>query len=136
MAFKTKLDTRGLAEYLEHIVKAGQDIDALCDQALVAGGTVMQSGMKQRVPKDTHHLENSIEMSEPRRDGPVHIIEIGLLHADSNTTRYGMAQEYGWADRTGGKAGQSYIRTTAKLDRKKALDAMKRALSSTGAGIE
>lgn len=136
MAFKTRLDTRGLGDYLEDIVKAGQDINAACDEALVAGGTVMLEGMQQRVPKDTHNLEHNLVMSDPVRNGTTHFISIGLLHADDDTMRYGLAQEYGWADRTGGKAGTSYIRATAIADRKKALEAMKRVLSQHGAGVE
>lgn len=98
MPIKTRLTTKGLEEYLEEIVRAGQDIDAAADEALPAGGEVLVQGMKARVAVDTHNLQNHIGMTKPQRDGDFHFIEVGLVgDVDANTARYGNVQEFGSA---------------------------------------
>ena len=126
MPIRTKLTTRGFEEYLERLANAGRDIDAIAADVLVAGGRVLAEGMQERAPKDTHNLENNIEVSEPQRDGNFTFVWVGLKKsADGNTHRYALAQEYGWADRQGAKAGQPYIRPTLDSDMGKARKAMR-----------
>lgn len=122
MPIKTRLTTKGFEEYLEKIAQAGQDIDAIADEALAAGGAILLDGMQRRVPKDTHNLEEHLAVSEPQRDGNFHYIDVGLLHGtDANTARYGGVQEFGSAH----TPAQPYVRPTMDEDMGKARKAMR-----------
>lgn len=131
MAVKTRLTTKGFEEYLEALQKAGEDIDAIADDALEAGGQILLSGMQQRVPKDTHNLERHLSLEGPFVEGNFHYVEVGLdtTKADADTARYGNVQEYGSA-RT---PAQSYIRPTLDHDMAKARSAMRRIFEERGA---
>jgi HK97 gp10 family phage protein len=130
MSIKTRLTTSGFSEYLEKIVKAGQDIDAIADEALAAGGSVLVEGMHRRVPKDTGNLDAHLAVSAPQQDGNFHFIEVGLLHGtDANTARYGAAQEFG----TSHTPAQPYIRPTMDEDMRKARGDMKEVFVAKGA---
>ena len=124
---------KGFEDYLEQVAQAGRDIDAAADNALEAGAGVAVEGMRRRVHKDTHNLERSIDQTAPKTDGNVHSITVGLIKPDADTARYGMAQEYGWADRQGAKAGQSYIRATVDEDGAKIRSAERDSLKKDGA---
>ena len=78
--------------------------------------------MQRRVRKDTHHLEESIEASEPKQDGNFVYIEVGLINADAETARYGNANEYG----TSSMPAQPYIRPALDEDMTKARAAMRK----------
>lgn len=113
MPIKTRLTTKGFEEYLEVLAKAGEDIDAISDEALAAGGKVLVEGMQRRVPKKTMNLMNHIKVTAPQRDGNVHYIDVGLVHGtDADTARYGGAQEYGTSD----MSANPYIRPTFDAD--------------------
>jgi HK97 gp10 family phage protein len=113
MPIKTRLETRGFEEYLEALAKAGQDIDAISDEALAAGGKILIEGMQRRVPKKTMNLMNHIKATPPQRDGNVHYIDVGLVHGtDADTARYAGAQEYGTSD----MSANPYIRPTFDAD--------------------
>lgn len=123
MPIKTRLTTKGFEEYLEKLVQAGKDVDAVADQALTAGGQVLLDGMHRRVPKDTGNLDEHLKMSAPQQDGNFHYIDIGLLHGtDPTTARYGAVQEFGSAH----TAAQPYIRPTLDSDMGKARKAMRK----------
>lgn len=126
MPIRTKVDTKGFEEYLEELNALGDDIDDACDEALPAGGDVLVDGMRQRVAKDTHNLEQHIEKSEPKRDGNFHFILVGLIHPDANTARYGTAQEYG----TSSMAAHPYIRPTIDEDMRTARAEMRTAFKA------
>lgn len=125
MATRVKLETKGLAEYLEAIAKAGKNVDQAVDKALKAGGTILLSGMQRRVSKDTGHLAASLSMDGPHQDGNYHFILIGLNHPDAETARYALAQEYGWGP---DHPGKPYIRPALDEDKRKAVKAMKDVL--------
>jgi HK97 gp10 family phage protein len=129
MATWVKLTTKGFAEYLENLARAGQDIDAITDQALAAGGEVLLKGMKRRVPKDTGNLENHLVIWGPQQDGNYHYILVGLVNADAKTARYGTAQEYS----TSSMAAQPYIRPTIDEDKSQAGKAMLEVFKEAGA---
>ena len=123
MPVRYKLETKGFAEYLEALVQAGKDIDAVADEALEAGGDVLLAGMDQRVPKDTGNLESHLDRSEPERDGNFHSVTVGLSSdTDAVTARYGGAQEFGWGP---DHPAQPYIRPAIDEDMKSARVAMK-----------
>ena len=123
MPVRYKLETKGFAEYLEALVQASKDIDAVADEALEAGGDVLLAGMDQRVPKDTGNLESHLERSEPERDGNFHSVTVGLsADTDTDTARYGGAQEFGWGP---DHPAQPYIRPAIDEDMKSARAAMK-----------
>lgn len=127
---KTTLSTKGLAEQLERIIQAGQDIDAAVDDALQAGGEVLVDGMKRRAPVLTGNLAGTIHATEPRQDGNFHTIEVGLpSDVDAETARYGNAQEFGTAN----MPAHPYLRPTIDEDGRKAQRAMKNTLVDRGA---
>ena len=67
MPVRFKLETKGFAEYLERLVQAGKDIDAVADEALVAGGDILLEGMQRRVPRKTGNLAAHLERTEPEK---------------------------------------------------------------------
>ncbi len=129
MTVRYKLETKGFEAYLEALAKAGQAIDPVADEMLEAGGEVLKAGMKRRVPKDTHNLEEHIVVDGPHQDGNFHYIEMGLPKGtDADTARYGNAQEYG----TSSMAAQPYVRPTIDSDMGKARAAMKEVAEERG----
>lgn len=129
MTVRARLDTKGFAEYLENIVQAGKDIDAITDRALTEGGEILLSGMQRRVPKDTRNLEAHLTVDGPYQDGNFHYVLVGIdKSTDGETVRYGNAQEYG----TASMPAQPYIRPTLDEDMKKARAAMKDVFAEIG----
>lgn len=129
MPIKTRLTTKGFEEYLEKLAQAGKNIDVMADKALEAGGKVLKAGMRRRVPKDTHNLENHIDCSEPKQDGNFHYVEVGVLNADKDTARYGNVQEFGSAN----TPAQPYVRPTLDSDMGKARREMREVFEEEGA---
>src|SRR5574340_777252 len=123
MTTRAKITTKGFEEYLEKLAAAGRDVDDSIHQALDAGADVGVAGMKKRVPKDTHNLEQHIKKTEVKQNGNYSYIEIGVLDADAETSRYGNAQEYG----TSSMPAQPYIRPTMAEDAGKIRTAMKKS---------
>jgi HK97 gp10 family phage protein len=124
MAIRVRLETKGFKDYLERVAATGQNVDTAADAALEAGGAVLLAGMKRRVPKDTHNLEEHLVVEGPNVDGNQHYIEVGLARdSDKETARYANAQEYG----TSSMSAQPYIRPTMDSDLGKARAAMRAA---------
>jgi HK97 gp10 family phage protein len=122
MPIRYRLETKGFSEYLERLVQAGKDVDVVADEALAAGGDVLLDGMLRRVPRKTGNLANHLERTEPERDGNFHSVMVGLSRtADSNTARYGGAQEFG----TSSMPAHPYIRPAIDEDMRSARAAMK-----------
>ncbi len=140
MTTQHKFDLKGLDEYLEAIAKAGRDVDAAADKALLAAAEIIQDGMLAEIEAqgliDTHNLENHIRIKGPIVDGNFHQVEVGVIHdiafTDANTARYGNAQEYGYVQDGRHYPARSYIRTGFDKNRKKALAAMKQSLIDDG----
>lgn len=122
---RAKLETKGFEEFLERITQMGKGVDQAAAKALEVGGDVLLAGMKRRVPKDTHNLEEHLVRSEPNQDGNFIYIEVGLAKdSDQRTVVYGTAQEYG----TSSMAAQPYIRPTLDSDMGKTRVEMKKVL--------
>lgn len=126
---KSRLDTDGFEEYLEKLVSAGSDIDAITDEALTAGGEILKSGMESRAPEESGHLKSRIEMIGPINSGNFHYVEIGLFRIDRNKELYFFYQENGSARR----AAHPYIRPTFNVDMKKAREKMREIFKARGA---
>lgn len=129
MPLKTRLTTKGFAEYLEKVAQAGRNIDQVADQALAAGGAVLVEGMRARVAVDTHNLQDHIKATEPAADGNFHFIEVGLpAGTDAETARYGNVQEFGSSK----MPAHPYVRPTLDSDMGKARAEMRRVFKESG----
>jgi len=119
MATNTNFSVRGMAEWLEKIGQTGENVDDAAARAVLAGAEVAKSGMVDRAPELTGNLKSKIAIKGPERDGNFIVAEVGLIHdieyTDAETSRYGMAQEYG----TASMPAQPYIRPTLKTDNRK-----------------
>lgn len=121
MAVRMKVSTKGMQDALAALAETAANIDQVASEMILAGGEVLQDGMRQRAPKDTHNLENKIALDGPHQDGNYHYAEVGLPRSvDADTARYGTAQEFGTAN----MAAQPYIRPTVDRDKTKARRAM------------
>lgn len=113
----------GIDAYMEEIQQAGHDILPATVNAVEAGAEILLTGMQRRVPKDTLNLSAHLG-KETEVDGDYVFSNIGLLHADADTARYGNAQEYG----TTSMSVHPYVRPTMDEDRRYALKAMRAEL--------
>ncbi len=133
MATQSSIKTSGFEEYLEKIARAGTNIDASADKALLAGGVVIQEEMIVNTPLLTGNLADHIQIKGPEQDGNYHSIEVGLIHdlafTDAETARYGNAQEYGSVK----NSAHPYIRPGMKNGGPKATKKMKESLIEDGA---
>lgn len=123
MPVRFKMETKGLADYMEQLQQLGGDLDEAAGAALDAGGAIIVTGMQRRAPKDTHNLERKISKTAVQRDGNFHFILVGLVNADAETARYGTAQEYG----TSSMAAHPYLRPAIDEDMRQARKRMKEA---------
>lgn len=126
MATRAKLTTTGLEETLEALAQAGKDVEQAAEAMLMAGGQVFKDGMQKRVRKDTHNLEQHIDIEGPKKDGNYHFVLVGVIKPDARLARYANVNEYGSAN----MPAQSFVRSTVKLDRAKARRAMLEALKA------
>ena len=135
MVVRVSFELKGLDEYLERIVQAGQDVDAAAGRAVKAGGDVLLLGMQRRVPKDTGNLEEHLERSEVDQDGNFVFVSVGMKPAaevDADTARYGNAQEYGYKRGKKHYPARSYIRASFDSDKSKVRAAQKKSLQGDG----
>ena len=136
MPIKSRLTTKGFEEYLEKIARAGRNVDAAADRALLAGGEILLDGMERRVPvgeapHDPHpdNLKAHLELMGPVQEGNFHYIDVGLgKDTDADTARYGNVQEFGSAT----TPAQPYVRPTLDSDMGKARKAIKAELEESG----
>ncbi len=118
--------------YLEKLAQAGQDIDADADRAALAGGQVLQAGMKRRVAVLTGDLQSHVEIDGPNVDGNRHSVDVGILRkkgTSAETARKANAQEFG----TSSMPAHPFVRPTEVEDRGKAIQAVKESLKADGA---
>lgn len=138
MTFNAKMDLKGFDKYLEDIARAGVDIDAAADRALLKGAEILHAEMDRLAPVgaasegDEHpgNLKRNIVIEGPFQDGNLHTISIGVLDADKETAIYGNVQEYG----SPGKhiPPQPYIRPAIDGKRAAAKKAIKQSLVNEG----
>lgn len=128
MATTGKLSLDGLRPYLEDLARAGQNVDAAAKTALEAGGEVIAREMVQRVPKDTHHLEETIAVDGPYQSGNFVYVQVGVITGDKETAIYGNVQEFG----SSSVEAQPYVRPSFQAKKAAAMRAMKQSLQSAG----
>lgn len=140
MGTKVTLDLKGLSDYIERIVAAGKDVDAITDAALTDAAQIVQTEMQRLVPQPgksksgraTGNLRDNIKIDGPNVNGNYHWIEIGVIPSkgltDANTARYANAVEFGKAN----MPAQSYIRAGAEKSKGAARKALKERLKEAG----
>jgi len=128
MATTGKLELSNLGKYLEDLARAGVDVDAAAQRALLAGAEPILAEMKVLVPKDTHNLEAHLGIDGPHRDGNFSYVEIGMMTGDKETAIYGNVQEYG----SSSVEAQPYIRPALKAKKAAAMRAMRNSLKGEG----
>lgn len=126
---KSVLTTKGFDEYLERLAQAGADIDAISDEALQAGASILLEGMEKRAPKESGHLKSRISIDGPIREGNYHSVKIGLFNIDRAKELYFFYQENGSAR----NRAHPYLRPTFDEDMAKAKKAMKAVFKERGA---
>lgn len=125
---KGQLSLKGLEAYLEDLAQAGKDVDAAAQKALLAGGEVLAAEMRVLVRKDTHHLEQTIGVSDPQQDGNFSYVNVGVITDDAETAIYGNVNEYG----SSSVEAQPYVRPPFRSKKAAAMKAMKASLESDG----
>lgn len=128
MATTGSLSLNGVNKYLEDLARAGKDVDRAAKSGLMAGGQVIADGMKQDVPKDTHHLENTIGVEEPQQSGNFIFTRVGVLTDDKETAIYGNVQEFG----SSSVEAQPFVRPSFKKKKAAAMKAMRKAIENEG----
>ena len=123
-----KLSLDGLGKYLEDLAAAGRDVDAAAKKALPIGGEIIADEMVRLVPKDTHHLEDTIGVEGPNQEGNFIYVDVGVITGDKETAIYGNVQEYG----SSSVEAQPYIRPSFRSRKAAAMKAMKQSLQSDG----
>jgi HK97 gp10 family phage protein len=132
MTTHASLTLKGLEEYLEKVVQAGNDIEEAALRAVLAGAEVIQDGMQNRAPVKTGNLRDHIKIWGPNLDGYEIWAHVGVIHdarfTDDETARYANAQEYG----TSSMPAHPYIRPAIDQDSRKARQAMRESLERDG----
>lgn len=124
MGVKATLNMKAFEDYLERIAAMGNDLNAAVDQALMAGAEVALAGMRARVPVDSGNLSGNLRSSGVKAEGNYRFIEVGLVGANAETTRYGVVQEYG----SSSVKAHPYIRPTMDEDKGRIRAAMRNQL--------
>lgn len=81
---------KGFEEWLDRVQQAGVDIDESTARAVDAGATVALTGMRKRVRKRLHNLENHIQKGDLERSGNNFSVKVGLLDLGKPGARYGV----------------------------------------------
>ena len=122
------LDERAIGAYLEELAKAGSDIDEIAEEALDAGGKILQNGMESRAPHLTGNLQGHIQMIKIT-DGNWHARKVGVYAVNRETEMYFFYQENG----SPRNPPHSYIRATFDHDWKRAKARMIEVFRDRGA---
>ena len=136
MPVRYKMSLSGLEEWMEALAKAGADVDAAADRALIAGAKAVLAPMREYVPvgtapKDPHPgwLKSMLAWFNLKREGNVHSIEVGVRDdAPAEVARYGNVQEYGSVH----MPAQSYIRAAWDAHKAKIRKAQIESLKGEG----
>jgi len=112
---KAKLNTYGFDEYIKLLEATAESLVPAATRANLAGAEVAKQGMRERVPKDEHDLENHIVIGKPVIGANEVTVSVGVLDAGAEIARYGTAQEFG----TSSMPASPYVRPTMKKDAKK-----------------
>ena len=130
MPVRARFDMRGMAEYLEAIQQAGEDIDAAAQRALSKGGEVLLADMDSLVPVDEGDLKANLIVDGPHQDGNFSYVDVGLIDAPKEIAIYGTVQEYGSPSKH--IKAQSYIRAAIHRVKSKVMRAIRESLKAEG----
>jgi len=130
---KVTLTLEGFEEYLDALMKAGQDIDKVAEQCLEAGADVLVAGMQKRAPYQ--EIKQACRMTKVMADGNKRYLYLGVLRGtDAETVRIAAVWEFGGRTSPSPKnprrhprpgiRAKPYIRPTLRNDAKKARAAM------------
>lgn len=130
MTTQAKFEMMGLAEYLEAIAKAGEDVDAAAHRALKKGGEILEKEMERLAPVgETGNLQAHVQLRGPLQEGNFSFVEVGVIHqidyTGADVAIYGNVQEYGSPSKN--IKAQPYIRPA--IDGKK--NAVKKAIKDS-----
>lgn len=127
---RAKLNLKGFEEYLERLAKLNEDIDAIADEALVAGGQVIVDEMLALAPVgETGNLKQHIKMTPPEGDGSRRWIKVGIYDVNRETEMYFFYQEMG----TSSMVAHPYIRPAFDTRMNAARAAMLKVFKARGA---
>jgi len=130
MTTKARFDLKGMAEYLEEIARAGLDIDAAAQRALLKGGEVLHADMDSLVPVEEGDLKAALVIDGPHQDGNFSYVDVGVVNAPAEIAIYGNVQEHGSPSKN--IPAQSYIRAAIDRMRSKVMKAIRESLKSEG----
>lgn len=130
MMAKATLNFDGFDAYLDVLVKAGQDIDVVCEKCLDVGSDVLVSGMERRAP--TERIKREIRKTTIMKDGNKRYVYVGVLRGTpADIARMANAWEFGGPGKENRKGrkhrniqARPYIRPALRSDAKKARAAM------------
>ncbi len=130
MTTSAYFDLKGMAEYLEVLQQAGEDIDAAAQRALLKGGAILETEMEQLVPVDKGDLKAHVNIDGPYLDGNFNYVEVGVVNADAEIAIIGNVQEYGSPSKN--IPAQPYIRPAIDSKRSAVLRAFRESLKAEG----
>jgi len=97
MPTKAKFILDGFEAYLEELVKAGEDIDQIAEEALSAGANILVGGMQRRAPQQ--HIRDAIRRTGAMHDGNKVYIYVGVLRGtNAELARRAATWEFGGRD--------------------------------------
>jgi len=98
-----KMELNGVADYLEALAAAGEDVNGVARDALFEVAQTMQEEMQGSVPILTGRLHNHILIDGPHTDGNYITVEVGIIHSrdftpkdvaiQANVIEYGSARQ-------------------------------------------
>lgn len=129
MTTRAWMTLEGYDEYLDELLKAGQDIDLVAEQCLEAGADVLVSGMQSRAPFPM--IKQAIRRTAVVADGNKRYLYLGILRTtNADTARIAAVWEFGGRTSPSPKNprrhprpgihAHPYIRPTLRNDAKKA----------------
>lgn len=131
MPTRPNFKLEGFDAYLEELVRAGQDIDTVCEECLEVGSDILMAGMIRRASYSDRIMEN-IKKTAMMKDGNKRYLYIGVLRSTpAAIARMANANEFGGPGKENRKGrkhrniqARPYIRPTLRSDAQKARDAM------------
>jgi HK97 gp10 family phage protein len=133
MTTRATLTLEGLDDYLELLKKAGEDIDRVAEEGLLAGGDMLVSGMQSRAPFS--RIANAVRRTSIMKDGNKRYLYVGVLRGtDAETARIANVWEFGGRTTPSPKnrsrhprpgiQARPFMRPTLRRDAKKAQEAL------------
>lgn len=117
---RAKLNVSGMEDYLQRLVDAEKDVDAVADEALLAAGQILYAEIEKRIPVETGNLREHLVVNGPVRKDNKHFVYVEIDMRDREQMLYAVYVEYGRAK----KGAHPYIRPGVRAAKPLALQAM------------